>query len=158
MWYSLSLLALSAATTTASYAGNLNYRSPSHNHPSLGVSTPKIAKRDNPSSAFDPDHLFFTHGVASGDPYDNSVILWTRCSPIFDDVKSDSATKGLVPVFNPVPIHQGSDEHKPISNSPVCLNFKVATDDGLQDVVDKGTIFTSSDVDYTAKVRRDMFV
>ena len=30
------------SSTLASYAGNLNYRSPSHNHPSLGISIHKV--------------------------------------------------------------------------------------------------------------------
>ncbi|EER26603.1 alkaline phosphatase family protein [Coccidioides posadasii C735 delta SOWgp] len=151
MRYSLGLLALSAATASASFVGNLNYRSPSANHPSLGVSVPKVEKRSEPGSAFDPAQLNFTHGVASGDPYATSVILWTRCSPMFDDVNDNSTVSGLVPMYNPVPIYKDTDEHRPISNAPVCLRFKVATDDKLKRVVDEGTVYTSSDVDYTVK-------
>ncbi|KMP07668.1 phosphodiesterase/alkaline phosphatase D [Coccidioides immitis H538.4] len=151
MRYSLGLLALSAATASASFAGNLNYRSPSANHPSLGVSVPKVEKRSEPGSAFDPAQLNFTHGVASGDPYATSVILWTRCSPMFDDVNDNSTVSGLVPMYNPVPIYKDTDEHRPISNAPVCLRFKVATDDKLKRVADEGTVYTSSDVDYTVK-------
>ncbi|WEW54972.1 alkaline phosphatase [Emydomyces testavorans] len=152
MQYSLYLLILCAATVSASYAGNLNYRSPSHNHPALGVSIHKVAKRSDPSSAFDAARLNFTHGVASGDPYSDSIILWTRCSPMLDDVNDNSTVSGVVPLYNPVPIYKDTDEHKPISNAPVCLHFKVATDKQMRQVVDAGTIFTSSDVDYTVKV------
>lgn len=153
MWCSLPLVALSAATAAASYAGNLNYRSPSLNHPGLGISIPKVAKRGSPSAPYDPSRLNFTHGVASGDPYATSVILWTRCAPKFDNSHNDSATSGLVPLYNPVPIYSGDDEHvPPPSHAPVCLTFKVATDRSFKDVVDSGTLFTSSDVDYTAKV------
>jgi alkaline phosphatase D len=151
MWYSLSLLLLTASTATASYAGNLNYRSPSYNHPELGVSIRKVAKRGEPTSAFDPAKLNFTHGVASGDPYAESVILWTRCAPGFDDVNDNSTTSGLVPLYNPVPIYSGK-HNKPVSKAPVCLNYKVSRDAGMKKVVSEGTVFTSSDIDYTVKV------
>ncbi|KAF7163739.1 hypothetical protein CNMCM5623_008497 [Aspergillus felis] len=152
MWYSLSLLLLTASTATASYAGNLNYRSPSYNHPELGVSIRKVAKRGEPASAFDPAKLNFTHGVASGDPYAESVILWTRCAPSFDDVNDNSTTSGLVPLYNPVPIYSGKHMSKPVSKAPVCLNYKVSRDAGMKKVVSEGTVFTSSDIDYTVKV------
>jgi alkaline phosphatase D len=152
MWYSLSLLLLTASTATASYAGNLNYRSPSYNHPELGVSIRKVAKRGEPTSAFDPAQSNFTHGVASGDPYAESVILWTRCAPSFDDVHDNSTTSGLVPLYNPVPIYSGKDKGKPGSKAPVCLNYKVSRDAGMKKVVSEGTAFTSSDIDYTVKV------
>lgn len=95
--------------------------------------------------------LNFTHGVASGDPYPNSVILWTRCSPAADNVKSNSSTSGFVPLYNPVPIYNDTTPPPP-STAPVCLNWKIASDRGLSSVVDSGTVYTSSDVDYTVKV------
>ena len=93
-----------AASALASYGANLNYRSPSLHHPGLGISLRKVVKRNDPRSAFNPAQLNFTHGVASGDPTPNSVIIWTRCSPQFDDVKLQG-TSGLVPLYNPVPIY-----------------------------------------------------
>lgn len=147
----LTLLAL-AGPSFASYGTNLNYRSPSHHHPGLGISIPKVVKRNDPSSSYDPAKLNFTHGVASGDPYATSVILWTRCSPNQDNVNDNSTVSGLVPLYNPVPIYNDTDEKKPPSKSPVCLNFVVATDKKLSDVVDHGTVYTSSDVDFTVKV------
>lgn len=82
--YLLPLLALSLQAL-ASYDGNLNYRSPSLRHGGLGVDvelvkTRSLTKRDE-SPAYRPSDLNFTHGVASGDPYPNSVILWTRVAP-----------------------------------------------------------------------------
>ncbi|KAK5407283.1 hypothetical protein LTR06_008025 [Exophiala xenobiotica] len=149
----LSLVFLSlVATTLASYGANLNYRSPSVNHPSLGISVRKVVKRHDPRSTFAAGSLNFTHGVASGDPYPNSVILWTRCSPTFDDVNNNSTTSGFVPLYNPVPIYNDTDEAKPVSTSPVCLNWKIASNNKLSSVVDSGTVYTSSDVDYTVKV------
>lgn len=136
----------------ASYGANLNYRSPSYHHPSLGISLPKVVKRNDPSASYDPSTLNFTHGVASGDPYATSVILWTRCAPMLDDVDDNSTVSGYVPLYNPVPIYNQIDERRPPSKSPVCLNFAVATDEALSNVVDHGTVYTSSDVDYTVKV------
>lgn len=150
MLLSLSLLVLSASSATASYAGNLNYRSPSHNHPGLGISIPKVVRRSDPRLAFDSSHLNFTHGVASGDPYPNSVVLWTRCAPTFDNVNNSKSTSGLVPLYNPVPIWE--DGVSPVSKAPVCLDYRVAKDHEFKHVVVSGVVFTSSDIDYTVKV------
>jgi alkaline phosphatase D len=54
------------ADVSASWAKNLNYRSPSENHPSLGISVHKVVKRNDPAAAFTPSQLNYTHGVASG--------------------------------------------------------------------------------------------
>lgn len=146
-----------AATATASYSGNLNYRSPSENHPGLGVSIHRVAKRGVPGSSFDPSKLHFTHGVASGDPYADSVILWTRCSPSFDDVHSNSSTHGLVPLYNPVPIYsrnEDAEEEVAMSNAPVCLDYKVSKDESFKHIASEGTVYTSSDIDYTVKVSK----
>lgn len=59
----------------ADWTGNINYGSPSHNH-NLGISIPKVRKRQAGASYMDPRSLNFTHGVASGDPFADSVILW----------------------------------------------------------------------------------
>jgi alkaline phosphatase D len=151
MLHSLALLAF-AGTALASYGANLNYRSPSNHHPGLGISIPKVVKRSNPTEKRDASSLNFTHGVASGDPYATSVILWTRCAPMMDDVDDNSTVSGTVPLYNPVPLYNDTDEGKPPSKSPVCLNYAVATDKQMKDLVDHGTVYTSSDVDYTVKV------
>ncbi|KAF3010414.1 hypothetical protein E8E15_000859 [Penicillium rubens] len=155
MKLSWSLVLSSAAAATASYSGNLNYRSPSEHHPGLGVSIHRVAKRGVPGSSFDPSKLHFTHGVASGDPYADSVILWTRCSPTFDDVHSNTSTHGLVPLYNPVPIYSGNEdaeEQVAVSNAPVCLDYKVSDDESFKQIAAEGTVYTSSDIDYTVKV------
>ena len=139
-----------ACGAIASFGTNLNYRSPSHNHPALGVSIHKVNKR-NAGSAPTKENLNFTHGVASGDPYPSSVILWTRCAPTQDDVRDNSTVSGYRPLFNPVPIYHANDSLPP-STAPVCLQYQVATDKDLSNVVSSGTVYTSSDVDYTVKV------
>lgn len=51
----------------AKFANNLNYRSPSENHPALGVSISRVAKRSLTERAtIEAAQLNFTHGVASG--------------------------------------------------------------------------------------------
>lgn len=85
---SIALLSY-VASVTASWTKNLNYRSPSEHHPFMGIAIHKVVRRSNLAARFDPGQLNFTHGVASGDPYPNSVILWTRCSPVYDDDKSN---------------------------------------------------------------------
>lgn len=134
---------------------NINYRSPSFHHPGMGINIRKVVKRSDPVARQEPAKLNFTHGVASGDPYPSSVILWTRCSPVMDDVTDNSTVEGTVELYNPVPIYSDTDETKPVSKSPVCLNWKIATDKKVSAVVDSGTVYTSSDVDYTVKVGSD---
>lgn len=141
-----------AGVAAASYANNLNYRSPSHHHPALGLSIHKVNKRNAGSAAYPASQLNFTHGVASGDPYPNSVILWTRCSPSFDDVKSNATVSGYVPLYNPVPIYGAANDTGPPSTAPVCLTYQVSTDKTFTSTADSGTVYTSSDTDYTVKV------
>lgn len=141
-----------ASVAAANYASNINYRSPSHNHPGLGVSIHKVNKRNAGSAPQDASSLNFTHGVASGDPYPNSVILWTRCAPMQDDVDDPIVVSGYMPLYNPVPIYSEDPEAAPPSTAPVCVNYRVATDDAFSSLVDSGQVYTSSDVDYTLKV------
>lgn len=105
-------------------------------------------KRNDPQSPWDPANLNFTHGVASGDPYPDSVILWTRISPVVDNDKSNATVTGYVPLYN-----HDTQEYVALSKAPICVEYKVASDEELSDVVDSGTIYTSSDIDYTVKVR-----
>lgn len=142
-----------ADVAASSYANNLNYRSPSHNHPGLGVAIHKVNKRHAGSPPRSASELNFTHGVASGDPYPHSIILWTRCAPTKDDVDDNSTVSGDVPLYNPVPIQEPAVEKPPpASKAPICVKYQVAKDKALTKVVDSGTAYTSSDVDYTLKV------
>ena len=67
----------------------------------------------------------FNHGVASGDPLQDQLIIWTRLSP----------TGGL---------SRGRFK--------VQVGFEVATDPGFSDVVRSGTTLTDNSRDYTVKV------
>lgn len=136
-----------ATAVTGSFVTNLNYRSPSHFHPGLGVSIRKVAARNTPNAAWNSSQLNFTHGVASGDPYDSSVILWTWAAPSSDDDRSNITVSGNVPLCS----HE-TEEYVKASKAPVCVDYKVATDAAMKNCVDSGTAYTSSDIDYTMKV------
>lgn len=64
----------------------------------------------------------FYHGVASGDPMSDRVIIWTRVTP-------DS-----------------------LDDAPVIVKWKVAKDTGMTDVIHNGSLITNSDKDYTVKI------
>lgn len=65
----------------------------------------------------------FYHGVASGDPMSDRVIIWTRVTP-------DSAQ----------------------INQQLMVDWKVATDTGMVNVVSQGFALTDSSYDFTVKV------
>lgn len=64
----------------------------------------------------------FLHGVASGDPLADRVILWTRVTP-------------------PPGLHEGFD-----------VRFEVASDPGMRSIVSKGRVVARASSDYTIKV------
>jgi alkaline phosphatase D len=148
------LLSLAGAGgALASFASNINYFSPSLHHPELGVSVRKIAARTYAKSPWDPKVLNFTHGVASGDPYEDSVILWTRISPTSDNDKSNVTVSGHVDLYS----HEVDDFVK-ASKAPVCVEWKISTLKDLTEASDSGTAYTSSDVDFTVKVKEHLHV
>ena len=65
----------------------------------------------------------FQHGVASGDPLGDRLIIWTRVTP-----RDLSRTQ------------------------PIQLRWRVGTDSGLRTIVSSGTTETSADRDHTVKV------
>ena len=146
---SRSIIALlaSASAAAASWAGNLNYRSPSEHHPSLGIAIHKVARRGDPDTPHDPADLKFTHGVASGDPYADSVILWTRAAPTSETDRSNITVTGNVGLFT----HENEAFVKQ-SKNPICVQWRISESEEFESVVNEGTIYTSSDIDYTVKV------
>jgi len=69
--------------------------------------------------------IAFGHGVASGDPLADKVIIWTR-------VTHTENTAQTIPV-----------------------EWKIATDAAMTDIVSSGIVATNADVDYTVKVDAD---
>ncbi|EEH40441.1 hypothetical protein PAAG_02496 [Paracoccidioides lutzii Pb01] len=144
----ISLFGLSLSLTVyASFSANLNYGSPSHNHPDLGIAINKVQKRNVHTSPFKPEQLYFTHSVASGDPYPDSVILWTRVSPTTESSDSNVTVSGTTPLYD-----HDNEKYVSVSTAPVCVKYKVAMDLKMKRVVTGGEVWTSSDVDYTVKV------
>lgn len=149
----LSVAAVLASTATAVLDTNLNYASPSRRHVNLGIDVPRVARRswkrgNIPRAA---DDLVFTHGVASGDPWPNSVILWTRIAPSNESDDSTVTVDGTVPLYD----HE-TEKYIEADPEPVCVEWKVFESKGnsTQDAVAEGKAYTTSDIDYTIKVRR----
>jgi alkaline phosphatase D len=138
---------LFASAVTATFDANLNYASPSRRHASLGIDVPKLAKRSLTPRAWNATELNFTHGVASGDPYPNSVILWTRISPTLKNDESNVTVKGYVPLYN-----HDTEAYIKASPNPICVEYQVGRDKNFSSVADHGTAYTTSDIDYTVKV------
>jgi len=130
----------------------------------MGIAIHKVVRRSNLNEPFNSSALNFTHGVASGDPYPHSVILVSGKSIQWNGNETDIRSgrdalrcmmittvivtvTGTAPVFN----HE-TEQYVKISTAPVCVNYNVATDCEMKNVVSSGTAYTSSDIDYTLKV------
>lgn len=138
-----------ASLVSASFDGNLNYHSPSRRHEGLGIDISKVAKRTlvKRATPWDPAQLNFTHGVASGDPLPDSVILWTRIAPSLEHDRSNVTVTGNVAFYN----HE-TEKYITASPNPICVEYRVATDRNFTTVADRGTAYTTSDIDFTVKV------
>ncbi|KAI4169681.1 MAG: hypothetical protein LQ343_005503 [Gyalolechia ehrenbergii] len=151
--YSLAnvcLAALLALPACASFHGNLNYDSPSLSHPNLGINVPAVFRRSykRGAIAFPPSQLNFTHGVASGDPYPDSVIIWTRIAPSLVSSDSNVTVEGPVPLYN-----HDTETYIQADANPVCVDWKIMQAAGNSTMpVSSGTAFTTGDIDYTVKV------
>lgn len=77
--------------------------------------------RNAPVTA-NPEWAPFFHGVASGDPLNDRVIIWTRVTP------------------------------EEMNGDPIEVKWKMATDAQLSNIVQEGTFTTDADLDYTVKV------
>ncbi|KAJ3356876.1 hypothetical protein GGF32_001369 [Allomyces javanicus] len=104
---------------------NLAFSSPYANVPEFAISAATVLDRARDlvrDLQAPPPSVQFLHGVASGDPLEDRVILWTKVTPNAKD------------------------------NVTVSLNYVVASDGNLTSIVKNGTAATSSDVGYTVKV------
>ncbi|KAF1815597.1 alkaline phosphatase-like protein [Eremomyces bilateralis CBS 781.70] len=143
------LLSLVGQVLGESFDANINYGSPSRRHAGLGLDVPLIERRfvKRDDRTYDPKELNFTHGVASGDPYPNSVILWTRIAPSLKSDESNVVVSGTAPLYN-----HDTEPYIKASKNPICVEYKVYSDKEARRVVDKGKAYTTSDIDYTLKV------
>ncbi|KAI1345190.1 PhoD-like phosphatase-domain-containing protein [Xylariaceae sp. FL0016] len=141
---------LLATSALATFDGNLNYQSPSRRHAGLGINVPLVARRSLKRSAvaYTTEELEFTHGVASGDPFPESVILWTRVAPSLESDTSNVTVEGTVPLYN----HDTQTYIKSDSN-PICVDWIVYASTGNgSTAASSGKAYTTSDIDYTIKV------
>lgn len=151
-----ALLLLLSTGAHASLTANLNYHSPSRRtaHTNLGLDTSHIHARAHKRGnvAFAADELAFTHGVASGDPFPDSVILWTRVAPSVVSDGSNVTVTGTVPLYN-----HDTEQYIAADANPVCVEWNVWESAGgngsaTGPSVASGTAFTTGDIDFTVKV------
>ncbi len=77
----------------------------------------------NRFAALEPCMKPFYHGVASGDPLTDKVIIWTRVTPDTNQI-----------------------------GNAVSVNWRIATDTGMANIIGSGSVSTDSSLDYTVKV------
>jgi len=85
--------------------------------------------------------------ISNSDPWPASIILWTRVAPTLVSDRSNITVNGTAPLYN-----HDTEEYIGTSAHPICVEYVVTSDPGLKQVVDKGTAYTTSDIDYTVKV------
>ncbi|KAK4186812.1 putative Phosphodiesterase/Alkaline phosphatase D [Podospora australis] len=163
----LGLLPLTATALPSDesepFTSNLNYHSPSRRHVNLGIDISVVSRRSlkRGTVPYKPSELNFTHGVASGDPYPESVILWTRIAPRLASDQGNVTVEGTVDLYS----HETEKYIKADAN-PICVEWKVwegsakkrsCTEQEKQKraaagVVAQGTAYTTGDIDFTVKV------
>ncbi|KAF9452393.1 PhoD-like protein [Macrolepiota fuliginosa MF-IS2] len=157
LFISLLVFAATAHADVARLDNNLAFRSPFFDEPQFAHDTIAISRRniqparrdtvdatrfkDEPYPGFFTSDFSnaptiwssgvnFTHSIASGDPFDTSVILWTRAMPL-----------------------PSSSGQLPDQSVPVCVSFKIGTAKDLSGrPSDSGEVFTTYDIDFTVKV------
>lgn len=129
----LSCFALPSPIAEYDLSSNLAYRSPSKRVRSLEIPLDDIhsslRKRNNGGTEFYTGNLTFPYNVAAGDPYSDSIILWTMPQK-YDE-------EGLY----------GGNAYPPI-----CLKYEVSTDPDFTTIVTSGTTQTTQDVRWSVKV------
>jgi alkaline phosphatase D len=93
---------------------------------------PRCGEQDHDST--DISESPFQHGVASADPLTDRVLLWTRVTP---EAASYDSVRDALAAFPP---------------DPIDVEWSVALDPDMQQVVSSGSTSTDASVDYTVKV------
>ncbi|KAK4221063.1 putative Phosphodiesterase/Alkaline phosphatase D [Podospora fimiseda] len=144
-------LSQSLSADDTHFHSNLNYHSPSCRHDSLGINIPLVSRRTLKRGAvpYTPDQLNFTHGVASGDPYHNSVILWTRIAPSTASDTSNTTVQGSVDLYN-----HDTEKYIQADPNPICVDWKIwpLNNNSSSALTSQGKAYTTSDIDYTIKI------
>ncbi|KAK3681138.1 alkaline phosphatase-like protein [Podospora appendiculata] len=155
----LSLAGFIVPVVTAFFEGNINYDSPSKRHVNLGIDVPAVFRRTLKRGAvpYKPSELNFTHGVASGDPYPDSVILWTRIAPSSASDTSNVTVAGTVALYN----HE-TEKYVQADPNPICVEWRVweaqansnrrqSAANRTANAVSSGKAYTTSDIDFTVE-------
>ncbi|KAF5021469.1 hypothetical protein F66182_6490 [Fusarium sp. NRRL 66182] len=144
-----------AAAVRAEFDGNLNYASPSRRHTRLGINVPLVKRRSvkRGDIAYESSQLSFTHGVASGDPWAESVILWTRIAPTAESDESSIVVNSTAGLYShETKTYIKADPH------PICVEWSVYDSDPISwdsKTISYGRAYTTSDIDYTVKIEAD---
>lgn len=78
-----------------------------------------------------PEHHNLLLAVASGDPFNTSVLLWTRAVPLHNETGTGPSPESV----------------------PVCVSYSIFNDSSLEGTpIDSAQGFTSFDVDFTVKM------
>jgi alkaline phosphatase D len=103
-----------------------------------GVPVDRSAGGDEPT-LIPPGSVFeFRHGVASGDPLADAVILWTRVTPQLPEAVATGASP--------------SEASADAGASRVIVGWSIALDPALTQVVQSGSAETDAGADFTVKV------
>ncbi|SGY79527.1 BQ5605_C008g05155 [Microbotryum silenes-dioicae] len=122
------------AAVPAALQSNLAYRSPSLNVRALEIDTGAVFSRKRWANTFS-GNLSFPFGVASGDPYSDSAVLWTMPRKV-----------------DPEGLYGGN------AYPPICLLWVVAPTNSsfkIEDSVQHGYVQTTIDIDFSVKVIAD---
>ncbi|KAF7525336.1 hypothetical protein G7054_g11123 [Neopestalotiopsis clavispora] len=145
------LASLLVGLATAHFVNNLNYASPSRQHRELGVNITYVSSRSlkRSNTPYQPEQLNFTHGVASGDPWPQSVILWTRVAPSLASDKSNVTVVGAVPLYS-----HDTETYIKLDRNPICVEWSIFPPGkhAPSEQVAGGKAYTTSDIDFTLKI------
>lgn len=81
----------------------------------------------------------FLHGVKSGDPLRDKLIIWTRITPLDKNGKE-------------IDIHNDAGTDPNTYPKPLHIIFEVATDAKFQNLVNRGETWAKAESDYTVKI------
>ena len=105
------------------------------------ASSALLAAKATSAATKPPDTPTFAHGVASGDPLNDRIILWTRVTPA--GTSTDSTTD---PSTDPTTVISTD------ASAPVRVRWRIATDAQLRKIVNQGELLALPSRDFTVKV------
>jgi alkaline phosphatase D len=89
----------------------------------------------------------FTHGVASGDPSHDALIIWTRITPKSDGEVKSGNESGSIQAAGEI---KTNSEINP--DGEIKVSWEVATDSEFTQLITTGEMLTNQSRDYTVKI------